>query len=614
MSWSFTEKKNYIDSIHFTIFNFDIRLLSPLNFISSFSERLSLLSGFFQKNLINNLNKQQIDDIEVKKNTNALFPSAGKILDLSNTQVNNNNIIGPISCAVDDFDFLGSNENNAIPFNWDMQSVIELQQHPHRNMQVYHKNPRNDNSNCDDILGQQHAEQQQQQQQQQQVHHHVGSSLLYDERQQNNNNFDLSFRFDNSPQLDLGFSSGSFPKRVVGAAHTGAHAGEHTGEPTPTPMTMPMTIPMPMSMSIPNNTVVIPQHRKTLTDNSDTINSEISSSFESQVALDEEMALPFLVPKRRYVPLVSSSLPVNKKRCQSQPVQKLKYEVDLNEVNSMFENYLLEHENKFDFPFYQANLNPIIVEDSSTQKQIYSSSSDFSPLSVVNDNGNHTSCTTSLKGISPNSINSSSISTTPPIEKENFQEEEDDEFFINSKKIKNSLNSKKTKNQNKSLKIEQAQDIDLAVNLQISTSSKENGQVFQCMFCPASFKVKGYLTRHMKKHLSSKAFVCPFFNDPECEVKTEEYNSSLKDFKNISPPPVPRGTKCHPTGGFSRRDTYKTHLKALHFIYPPGTKSNHRNEVGGRCAGCFQYFSNNNIWLNEHIEKNGCPNMLHKSD
>ena len=43
------------------------------------------------------------------------------------------------------------------------------------------------------------------------------------------------------------------------------------------------------------------------------------------------------------------------------------------------------------------------------------------------------------------------------------------------------------------------------------------------------------------------------------------------------------------SGGFSRRDTFKTHLKALHFVYPAGTKSLERNFKSGRCGGCFLF-------------------------
>lgn len=112
---------------------------------------------------------------------------------------------------------------------------------------------------------------------------------------------------------------------------------------------------------------------------------------------------------------------------------------------------------------------------------------------------------------------------------------------------------------------------------------------FECPHCDASFKVKGYLSRHLKKHSSAKAFLCPFYEEPMG---------------------VRAGSKCHPTGGFSRRDTFKTHLKALHFIYPPGTKSSERNSISGRCAGCFLYFESNAQWLEKHIETGECTGTV----
>lgn len=123
----------------------------------------------------------------------------------------------------------------------------------------------------------------------------------------------------------------------------------------------------------------------------------------------------------------------------------------------------------------------------------------------------------------------------------------------------------------------------------LSEDKRDDDFKFECNHCTAKFKVKGYLTRHLKKHQSFKAFKCPFYHESPSNGK---------------------GTKCHPTGGFSRRDTYKTHLKALHFIYPPGTKSNERNLISGRCAGCFRHFENNIDWLKNHIEKGDCNGTL----
>lgn len=108
---------------------------------------------------------------------------------------------------------------------------------------------------------------------------------------------------------------------------------------------------------------------------------------------------------------------------------------------------------------------------------------------------------------------------------------------------------------------------------------------FVCPHCSGAFRIRGYLTRHMKKHAINKAYQCPFYN---CEEKTP----------------------CHPTGGFSRRDTYKTHLKARHFLYPPGTRSENRAKAKGMCRGCGAKFESNERWVEEHIHSRQCPGLV----
>lgn len=136
---------------------------------------------------------------------------------------------------------------------------------------------------------------------------------------------------------------------------------------------------------------------------------------------------------------------------------------------------------------------------------------------------------------------------------------------------------------------------------------------YDCPHCDAKFKVKGYLTRHIKKHNSAKAFTCPFYQDDAAEgdYSSESTPNATTSFaqRNTLPGGIV-GTKCHPTGGFTRRDTFKTHLKALHFIYPPGTKLSERNLIEGRCAGCFQHFKNNAEWLESHIERGECQGSV----
>ncbi|CEP62291.1 uncharacterized protein LALA0_S05e02234g [Lachancea lanzarotensis] len=125
-----------------------------------------------------------------------------------------------------------------------------------------------------------------------------------------------------------------------------------------------------------------------------------------------------------------------------------------------------------------------------------------------------------------------------------------------------------------------------------STSSSSGGDVtfgqqappvFECQHCYASFKVKGYLSRHLRKHQVVKDFQCPYWA-PECQ--------------------------CHSTGAFSRKDSYKMHLKAIHFVYPVGVAKTHRNRSKGRCAACYQEFDNNTEWFNQHVATRSCEGML----
>lgn len=113
---------------------------------------------------------------------------------------------------------------------------------------------------------------------------------------------------------------------------------------------------------------------------------------------------------------------------------------------------------------------------------------------------------------------------------------------------------------------------------------KKSSKVYICEYCGSEFRIRGYLTRHIKKHAITKAYECPFF-----------------DAKSDS--------KCHPNGGFSRRDTYKTHLKARHFKYPPGTKSQDRTNTPGECGLCSKHYENNEEWVEKHIENGECEGL-----
>ncbi|CCE65155.1 hypothetical protein TPHA_0K00210 [Tetrapisispora phaffii CBS 4417] len=122
-------------------------------------------------------------------------------------------------------------------------------------------------------------------------------------------------------------------------------------------------------------------------------------------------------------------------------------------------------------------------------------------------------------------------------------------------------------------------------SLSLYSNQKTMGE-FVCHYCDAVFRIRGYLTRHIKKHAIQKAFHCPFYND----------SASSK-------------LKCHTTGGFSRRDTYKAHLKIRHFMYPTGVKPRDRHKSSGYCSQCGEFFKTTERWVETHIESGNCKGL-----
>ncbi|CCE61765.1 hypothetical protein TPHA_0B00930 [Tetrapisispora phaffii CBS 4417] len=96
-------------------------------------------------------------------------------------------------------------------------------------------------------------------------------------------------------------------------------------------------------------------------------------------------------------------------------------------------------------------------------------------------------------------------------------------------------------------------------------------------------------------HSIKGSFRCPF-NSTLIKLDMELYSYKSMDLNFDT-------SNCHQTGIFSRCDTYKNHLKALHFEYPPGTKKVNRSAVAGRCRHCGKKFPNVNYWLKNHVTK-----------
>ncbi|CDO95786.1 unnamed protein product [Kluyveromyces dobzhanskii CBS 2104] len=116
---------------------------------------------------------------------------------------------------------------------------------------------------------------------------------------------------------------------------------------------------------------------------------------------------------------------------------------------------------------------------------------------------------------------------------------------------------------------------------------KDADMKYICHYCDAEFKMRGYLTRHIKKHAVEKAYHCPFWDES-----------------------LPQEKRCHSTGGFSRRDSYKTHLRSRHFVYPNNVKNLDRVNSRGDCGQCKKHFSSTNEWIEHHIENRQCEAIL----
>lgn len=108
---------------------------------------------------------------------------------------------------------------------------------------------------------------------------------------------------------------------------------------------------------------------------------------------------------------------------------------------------------------------------------------------------------------------------------------------------------------------------------------------------------------HLKSlHCIKGTYECPY-NSALIELDLELYPYKGKEVNFIT-------TQCHKTGVFSRCDTFKNHLKALHFEYPQGTRRSERSFVSGKCKHCNMSFANVDEWINEHVGKN-CGHTYH---
>lgn len=145
-----------------------------------------------------------------------------------------------------------------------------------------------------------------------------------------------------------------------------------------------------------------------------------------------------------------------------------------------------------------------------------------------------------------------------------------------------------------------------------STHLKPTNRPFVCEYCQRGFARPNDLYRHTKCHWkelgSDKGqFKCPFkHTSSSSNVSDDKLSLSSATTSSFN------DNCCHSTGIFSRCDTFKNHLKAIHFQYPYGTKKDQRNKVAGKCRMCFKEFENVDDWIHNHIETDSCPYAVNK--
>lgn len=120
-----------------------------------------------------------------------------------------------------------------------------------------------------------------------------------------------------------------------------------------------------------------------------------------------------------------------------------------------------------------------------------------------------------------------------------------------------------------------------------STHLNPTARPHVCKICGRGFSRPNDLFRHFKCHwkkigADGGQFKCPFKSGPHGDQC------------------------CHLLGIFSRCDTYKNHLKAIHFQYPGGTRKSERSFVPGCCRLCKKEFRNVDEWFTTHVDNSEC--------
>lgn len=150
---------------------------------------------------------------------------------------------------------------------------------------------------------------------------------------------------------------------------------------------------------------------------------------------------------------------------------------------------------------------------------------------------------------------------------------------------------------------------------------------FVCHYCDASFQVRGYLSRHIKKHAIVKEYTCPYYRYNENvksyidnEVRSKHYDSREEEMDAIKKAQSIKHVCHNNKGEFWRKDTLVVHLKKKHYrinkdaaqaALETATKKADSSKLPGYCVSCNEQFSNADDFCQRHVLKGVCPALPH---
>lgn len=250
------------------------------------------------------------------------------------------------------------------------------------------------------------------------------------------------------------------------------------------------------------------------------------------------------------------------------------------------------------------NINTPVTTTNNTASSSVLSSPLQSPIDLLHNNNNNLNKDNNKKDNNKNNDNESNV-TLENIEMSNVN------FSIPS-----------TNDNKKIIKPRRKKQCPICFNYYANLSTHKSTHLtpedrpHRCKICQRGFARNNDLIRHQKRHWKDDNLNDSTLNDHDKLISLHNikgtykcpFNSTLiqldmEIYPYKSKPLFFETSNCHSTGVFSRCDTFKNHLKALHFEYPPGTKKRERSVVPGRCRNCGVKFDNVDIWLNEHVGK-----------